>query len=77
MWWFALVRLSVAGAHVVSPAYAGNCQSPAWAPDGSKLAYEVNYHDKKIVELHVYDTRQGTERRIRPLSWASVRSPSR
>ena len=68
MWWFALERLAVAGAHVVSPEYAANCQSPAWSPDGSKLAYEVNYHDKKIIELHVYDTAKGTERRVRPLN---------
>lgn len=68
MWWFTLVRLAAAGAHVVSPAYAANCQSPAWSQDGSKLAYEVNYHDKKIIELHVYDTAKGTERRIRPLN---------
>ena len=68
MWWFALVRLAVAGAQVVSPAYAGNCQSPAWSQDGSKLAYEVNYHDKKVIELHVYDALQRTERRIRPLN---------
>jgi Tol biopolymer transport system component len=67
MLWFALVRVSVAGAHVVSPAYAGNCQSPAWSRDGSKLAYEVNFHEKKIIELYVYDTAKGTERRIRPL----------
>jgi Tol biopolymer transport system component len=68
MWWFALVRLSMAGAHVVSPAYAGNCQSPVWSRDGSRLAYEVNFHDKKIIELYVYDRARGTEQRIRPLS---------
>ena len=68
MWWFALVPVSVAGAHVVSPAYAGNCQSPVWSRDGSKLAYEVNFHDKKIIELYVYDTLKATERRIRPLA---------
>jgi Tol biopolymer transport system component len=68
MWWLALVRLTVAGAHVVSPAYAGNCQSPMWAKDGSKLAYEVNFHDKKIIELYVYETGRSTVRRVRPVS---------
>ena len=41
------------GALPFSPAYEGNCQAPKWSPDGSRLAYEVNYHDLKVVEQYV------------------------
>jgi Tol biopolymer transport system component len=68
MWWFALVPLAAAGARVVSPEYGGNCQAPAWAKDGSRLAYEVNFHDRKIIELYVYESGKGTAQRIRPLT---------
>jgi len=32
-----------------------NLQAPSWSPDGSKLAYEANFHDKKVVQLFVGD----------------------
>ncbi len=41
------------GAGPFSPAYEGNCQAPKWSPDGGRLAYEVNYHDLKVVEQYV------------------------
>lgn len=39
-----------------------NLQSPVWAPDGNRLAYEANFHDIKSIELFVgdADTRQFT-----------------
>ena len=43
-----------AGAVPITPAYEGNCQSPRWSADGSQLAYEVNFHDQKRVELYIY-----------------------
>ena len=51
-----LLALSAALAQTAQPAspdYPGNCQSPVWSPDGAQLAWEVNYHDKKVVELYV------------------------
>lgn len=32
-----------------------NLQRPRWSVDGSKLAYEANYHEKKVVETWVGD----------------------
>ena len=46
---------ALAQAHLISPEYTGNCQAPTWSRDGSKLAYEVNYHDKKSIDLYVYE----------------------
>lgn len=48
-----LLPLAFAQATPASPDYDGNCQSPRWSPDGSMLAWEVNYHDRKIVEQYV------------------------
>lgn len=50
----------------VTPPYEGNCQSPRWAPDGARLAYEVNYHDRKVVELYVLTPGQGAPVPVRP-----------
>ena len=49
-----------------SPDYTGNCQAPRWSPDGSKLAYEVNYHDRKAIEQYVLTPGQGTPRQVLP-----------
>ncbi|MCP4810433.1 MAG: hypothetical protein GY913_32265 [Proteobacteria bacterium] len=46
----ALIPPALAGASAVTPDVSGNCQSPSWSPDGSTLAYELNYHDKKVIE---------------------------
>jgi Tol biopolymer transport system component len=48
-----LTTLALAQATAVSPDYAGNCQSPHWSPDGTFLSWEVNYHEKKTIELYV------------------------
>ena len=42
------------GAQAVTPTVAANAQSPRWAPDGSSLAYELNFHEKKLVQTWVY-----------------------
>lgn len=64
----ALVGVAHAGATAASPDYAGNCQSPRWSPDGTQLAWEVNYHDKKTVELYVSTYGAGAPRKVVPVS---------
>lgn len=44
-----------AGAQPVTPRYEGNCQTPVWSPDGTRLSYEVNFHERKVVELYLYE----------------------
>ena len=38
----------------VAPDYDANCQTPRWSRDGSQLAYEVNYHERKVVEQYIW-----------------------
>lgn len=50
----APLGLALASPVATSPDYQGNCQSPRWSPDGSQLAYEVNYHERRVVDLHLW-----------------------
>jgi Tol biopolymer transport system component len=61
----ALSTAAVAGPAPLTPRYEGHCQSPQWAPDGSKIAYEVNYHDRKTIELYLI-TASGDVEPVRP-----------
>lgn len=47
------ISLALAQAVPATPDYNGNCQAPKWSPDGTQLAWEVNYHEKKQIELYV------------------------
>jgi Tol biopolymer transport system component len=49
-----------------------NLERPRWSADGAKLAYEANFHEKKIVELYVGDP---TTKAFSKVS-AGSRSPS-
>ncbi len=62
----ALPGLAWAKAAPLSPSYHGNCQSPRWSPDGSKLAFEVNYHDRKLIEQYVLVPGQGAPESVKP-----------
>ncbi|MBN1336936.1 MAG: PD40 domain-containing protein [Deltaproteobacteria bacterium] len=53
-------------ARPLTPPHKGNCQNPRWSPDGSRLAYEVNDHDRKVVELYVVTPGGSTPVRVRP-----------
>ena len=66
-----LLPLALAGARPVSAPTDGNCQSPAWSPDGANLAYEVNYHDRKAIDLFVYTPGEGDPRQVRPVQRSS------
>jgi Tol biopolymer transport system component len=52
----------------IGPSYEANCQSPRWSPDGSRLAYEVNFHDRKSIEQYVLIPGQGEPNQVRPLA---------
>ncbi len=43
-----------------------NLQAPSWSPDGKKLAYEANYHEKQIVELYQGDPKTGSFMKVMP-----------
>ncbi len=65
----SLLAPALAQATRVSPDYAGNCQAPTWSMDGAQLAWEVNYHDKKVVELFVSTGQPGaTPRKVVPVA---------
>ena len=55
------------GARPITPAYDGNCQAPAWSRNGARLAYEVNYHQRKVIELYVYTPGAGDPRKVSPV----------
>jgi Tol biopolymer transport system component len=61
----ALSTPLLAGPTPLTPRYEGHCQSPQWAPDGSKIAYEVNYHDRKTIDLYLI-TASGEVEAVRP-----------
>jgi Tol biopolymer transport system component len=63
-----LTSTVLAAARLVTPAYEANCQAPQWSTDGSKLAYEVNYHDLKKLELYIYTPGGGPPVPVTPVS---------
>ena len=58
---------TAAGARPVSPTHDGNCQAPTWSRNGARLAYEVNYHQRKVIELYVYTPGAGEPRKVSPV----------
>jgi Tol biopolymer transport system component len=63
---FLLSALAFGQARPVTPTYAGNCQAPAWSPDGGRLSFEVNDHDARKVELYMYKPGAGDPVPVRP-----------
>ncbi len=55
------------GAGLLTPAYEANCQTPRWSPDGGQLAYEVNYHDRKVIEQYILRPGQDPQR-VQPVA---------
>ncbi len=58
---------------LVSPDYPAHCQSPQWSPDGAMLSWEVNWLERKSIELYVapFTGSLGAPRKIQPVSRAS------
>lgn len=61
----ALGQSAEANPTPLTPRYEGNAQAPLWAPDGSRIAYEVNFHERKTVELYLI-TASGEVEEVRP-----------
>ncbi len=60
-----------AGARPISPAFEGNCQVPVWSRNGARLAYEVNFHDQKRIDLYVHTPGAGEPRKVTPVQRGS------
>lgn len=59
-----MIVLLALAAHAAAPKEVAardgaNVQRPAWSPDGKKLSYEANFHDKQTIELFVGDPKTG------------------
>lgn len=65
-----LISHALAQAVAASPDYAGHCQTPIWSADGSILSWEVNYLERKSIELYVapFSGQTGTPRKVLPAS---------
>lgn len=50
----------------VSGAQEGNCYTPLLSPDGSRVAYEVNFFERRVIELYVRDLVADTESQVTP-----------
>lgn len=46
----------------------GNCYTPQISPDGSQIAYEVNFFERRVIDLYVYDLTSQAETKIAPKS---------
>ncbi len=56
MTWLALLAHPFAAASTatqVAAVLGANLQRPDWSPGGDRLAFEANFHDKRVIELYV------------------------
>lgn len=62
-----MLGLALAGSpRAVSPRMAGNAEAPVWSPDGTRLAWQLNAHACKRVQLLVFDERAGRLATVAP-----------
>lgn len=70
---FLLAALSAVAAPLeVSGRHAGHVQAPAWAPDGKRLAFEVNDHDRQRVSLFLVEPGQSPRPVVAPSAGSSL-----
>lgn len=50
----------------ISGVQEGNCYNPIISPDGTQVAYEVNFFERRVIELYVYDLTSNTEAPVTP-----------
>ncbi len=48
----------------ISGQHEGNCFTPLMSPDGKYVAYEVNYFERRVIELYIYDIASGRETQV-------------
>lgn len=53
-------------ARKVSGNQEGNCYTPLLSPDGSRVAYEVNFFERRVIELYVHDLTADTDTQVTP-----------
>ncbi len=51
-----LLQGAAAEPEPLSPPMEGNCQLPRWSATGAHLSYEVNYHDRKVIEQYLMES---------------------
>lgn len=56
----------------VSGEQPGNCFNPTLSPDGKRLSYEVNYFDRRTIELYVRELPGGADKQVKPLKSAAM-----
>lgn len=62
---------SAAPATEIARAEGAHIQRPSWSPDAARLAYEVNHHDERRIDLYVGDA-SGPFGRVRVASATST-----
>lgn len=58
----------------ISGNHEGNCYTPIISPDGGQIAYEVNFFERRVIDLYVYDLATQAETRVAPKSGSSSSS---
>ncbi len=48
----------------ISGQHEGNCFTPIISPDGKRVAYEVNYFERRVIELYIYEIASGRETQV-------------
>jgi Tol biopolymer transport system component len=62
----SLVSLTLAaGARPITQPVDANAQAPRWSPDGTKLSYELNFHEAKRIETWIHSP-GGSPTRVQP-----------
>ncbi len=76
MWTLSLLAAAMAPGLVfaggsprrISGPHEGNCFTPIISPDGKHVAYEVNYYERRVIELYIHEIASGREHQVQAMS---------